>query len=837
MSYDYQALVNRIHQALPSSFEDAIEAFEELSLHCPMTPLLWMQYAHTAGRALQETHHIETSLARELQIQTLQLALEEFPGYAALNYQYIQLLREREPIAEKDGSIDFESELQLALDRVGRGSHCSPHESKWVVPLYRWQAEHYLLSGKKDAAIQSFLQRASQFFPENDSLTHEVRELSKQYQLDTEPLLASLEKVRRERAGQDSRQYEDSIETALQREGIRLDPQEVSNSAVPPTLNEWEPLLRPGNRTSGMGLGGVESAQEFVNFAEQIQQSSLPKCAALRALVQSVYERGVAECPTVELLWESYLTFLLRELMKKDYPVDEVSYEYLQRVTRRAFRNCPYSCTIVQLRMEMYTSLVMRNPDNSVFDPDTLELIAKEAMDMKFLVGPDNYVEMRLCQLRLIKNFILFLLSGKKTPYCGVKGAFDDSLRSKERCGTCDIDEEEVKDLCDDLEELYETIDKDIQKLNPSWTECRAAVYADEALTRRLLLDPLTNMDHTLTQGNKSKAYKAYENASRVSNPPNPDDFIQVIRLYMDFYEVKGPSHVLQRILHVRGLFEKGAKAFGSGKLHLKSRRDLDASLTNYLYEWKVFERTIGSKKNLRDAEGAMKKKMIKNGIIGTEPVPVSDEVTLTFQNSTIGNTPNHERDDSRDSGPNLSGIDETMAIEENREENLGFKAHPLTIKVSNLNPETDDIDVLELFKLKCGPVSHARIIREKSGPMEGKSKCRALVQFEDRASVLRAVSLNDIVGLHERTLTIERSPIPAIPLVPPGRNRVNPKGEGKYSKRNQKKRGRDDVSANWKEAPVVETGNPVSQPTEENILLFRPRGLKKKARVSLSKG
>ena len=58
MSYDYNALLSKIQNARAAAEkasenaeeqmerrQEAVEAFEELSAHCPMTPLLWMQYA------------------------------------------------------------------------------------------------------------------------------------------------------------------------------------------------------------------------------------------------------------------------------------------------------------------------------------------------------------------------------------------------------------------------------------------------------------------------------------------------------------------------------------------------------------------------------------------------------------------------------------------------------------------------------------------------------------------------------------------------------------------------------------------------------------------------
>eukprot|EP00560_Eucampia_antarctica_P003281 CAMPEP_0197840752 /NCGR_PEP_ID=MMETSP1437-20131217/45785_1 /TAXON_ID=49252 ORGANISM="Eucampia antarctica, Strain CCMP1452" /NCGR_SAMPLE_ID=MMETSP1437 /ASSEMBLY_ACC=CAM_ASM_001096 /LENGTH=628 /DNA_ID=CAMNT_0043450409 /DNA_START=128 /DNA_END=2017 /DNA_ORIENTATION=- len=117
---------------------------------------------------------------------------------------------------------------------------------------------------------------------------------------------------------------------------------------------------------------------------------------------------------------------------------------------------------------------------------------------------------------------------------------------------------------------------------------------------------------------------------------------------------------------------------------------------------------------------------------------------------------------------------------------NLEFPAHPFTVHVSNLSPDTQDMDLVDLFGSKCGvgcKIVFARIFREK---FNGASKCAGLVQFEERESVDLALELNGIVGLHEKLIDVKRSHMSAIvSVVPPGMTKVKPKGEGKSTKRN----------------------------------------------------
>ena len=87
------------------------------------------------------------------------------------------------------------------------------------------------------------------------------------------------------------------------------------------------------------------------------------------------------------------------------------------------------------------------------------------------------------------------------------------------------------------------------------------------------------------------------------------------------------------------------------------------------------------------------------------------------------------------------------------------------------------------------------------------KSKGWGLIQFEERESVNKALALNDIVGLHEKLLKIDRSHMPAASLVPPGMHRVGEYGQGKVSKRNEKKR-REQQKGKRKKMRISEDGH-----------------------------
>merc|ERR1712161_123206 len=97
----------------------------------------------------------------------------------------------------------------------------------------------------------------------------------------------------------------------------------------------------------------------------------------------------------------------------------------------------------------------------------------------------------------------------------------------------------------------------------------------------------------------------------------------------------------------------------------------------------------------------------------------------------------------------------------------LEYPAHPYTVKVSCLDPTTTDMDLVTVLRPKCGQIVHAKIMREKKHKKEykkksshtnnnavdgtttsHKSKGWGLVQFEERASVEKALQLSNIIGI-----------------------------------------------------------------------------------------
>lgn len=316
--------------------------------------------------------------------------------------------------------------------------------------------------------------------------------------------------------------------------------------------------------------------------------------------------------------------------------------------------------------------------------------------------------------------------------------------------------------------------------------------------------------------------------------------------------------------------------------------RDYDSALSNLCHEFLDFERAFGSDESLHQASKIISGKLrplgtpagqavssVQNGSASNHDRVMESDATDSDQpgkrkageigeNTEVGPTEPATKKARAGSSPspsatvdgptntsNDAGKKVNLKVEKQGPEHkvvvgrLEYPAHPFTINVSNLSTETEDMDLIDTFAPKCGAIVHARILREKhQGPrhVKAKSKGVGLIQFEERESVEKALALDEEIGLHEKLMKVRRSHMPAVSKVPPGMHRTNPKGEGKNSKRNQKRRDTGDnaLSKGEPKAAAVDaaksSGKPKPAASTVSSLSFVPRGLhgKKHHKVKL---
>jgi RNA recognition motif-containing protein len=979
MNTDNTNTVSTIHkedQKEQEHLEKALEAFEQLSSHCPMTPLLWMQYAATTARLIEraflgcssggDSTLMSTSISQddrsaaarsalETRLQTVQLGLQEFPGSALLQWYHVSLLKQHLELLgghnkdkDKDNDDDnhgndtmekMEAGMDSALEQVGLGSH--RNEGDWVAALYRIQVSYYIQhhGGATDRVptnkvVECFSRRAEIPMKDaNDTILQEFQtgwaRLCRKYCLEL-PLssvdVAKVETGRRREAKQLARfsTWEDEVDVAMQKEGILARDQihivpSGGDTDGGDTEPNWDVILQSGNQRYGMGLGGQETANAFVKYALAFHKCKVPRKndgdddnydatpdpdrplsgSELSKLALAVYERGVAECPTVESIWLSYVRCLV-EMVQRGDPFASS----LQSVVSRAVRNCPYSLALVQQKLNV--ALLLAERGAFVLDPDTLMETVREAIGTKFLPGPKLFLDLYMTAIMTVKRRILFLLAQGCTPSTSGANAkvlaYDDAeslpYNSKTE-GTASasngVDPEslqEVNDLCDDIVDMYDGANTLLLKQHPKWTEGRSLLWKERAQTETLLLAPLRAIDEKVQSSSSSldtdEALVYLEKAVRTHAPPHPDSYSVYIQHFMYSVTPSTETDVLTKLRRVRGLFQKAVNAVGKPKTKAAAvsvpteppARDFETAISCLCHDWMLFEGAFGSERSRSRASKVIEKKLHKAKIssVPTKAPAASADAKgaeAKVSSDQVAKRKLEDRDDAEQPAKKQKTeeqVDETTSPKGTTENaiatkktlpkvhvgNLEYPAHPFTVRVSNLSLDTEDMDLVDAFRSKCGAIVHAKIIREKH-LHQGKSisKGCGLVQFEERDAVEKALELDDVLGIKEKVINVERSHVPASSIVPPGMHRVNPMGEGKSSKRNQKRReqksGVAEVDKNKtanldqppssekKEEPKEEKKAPAkAQSIEFNPLAFRPRSVgrsKVQRKVKLSLG
>lgn len=986
--------------------QTAVDAFERLSGFCPMTPLLWMQYSADTAMLVQILTLIQREprldggarggadsddgadalvSAMETRIQLLELGLTEFPGSAVLHLHYLELLSS---LVEKvkDGGVDdryhsyakkYHDAIEAALQQVGRGSH--RNEGSLVAKIYNLLAKERAaltsigaatsddLVEVDEAVLDCFVRRAKTPMKDvNAGMGQEFVEFWNKHVGNQglppdskRPIpngsLQSIEEGRRYEAKIYSSlvSLEDDADVAMHSEGILARIQiDLNRDPI-----DWGRILSSEEHPPfWSGSGGAATANAFIHYAQgcfrfrssrmmgdidEAEQQEVER--QINALARSVYERGIAEAPTVEALWLSYLRHLIFLIHRQQHSPDSTSsnnantklndlLRAAKGVVDRAVRNCPYSVPLFQQKLQL--ALLQANAGLVILDPEELlnKVVVEEALGMKFITSPEATAQLYMTVIQIVRRRILFLLAQTKGPRqirneCAGKGAstpslgYDDSEPIKPGAAESvynAAEEEslqELEDLCIDLRELYDEIDSNLRKQKGRTSdEGRSHLWKDRATTETHLLGPLMATiggREALLQDHNSKrleeVVQSYEKATKVSQPADPSVFVSYIEAFLGTFPVTtSPVDVLAKLQQTRWLHQKALKSVGKAKEANPPREslkvgldteanspslglDYETSLRWLCQSYLVFEHFFGSDVSYSDACKAVEKKLTKTfqnahwaatlQNVASRRVEVAEEVHGTPGGTKRANDatdeegmriqPPQKKQKESDSVSTIEqkaegaeDTDEAKALPSTKHKvkvgNLEYPAHPFTVRVSYLSQKTEDMDLVDTFRSKVGPVVHAKVMREKQAQPhhqhdehKSKSKGWGLVQFEDRESVEKALALSDVIGIHEKVVKIERSHLPAVGLVPPGMHRVNPRGEGKSTKKNLKRKEQDLNKRTNVKLEKDEESRPPDSPGEaieaksssSNILAFRPRVVQprsetqRKAKISLFSG
>lgn len=882
-----------------------------------MTPLLWIQYSKTMYDFLRAFQVGSEDQANVIRLQTLELGLLEFPASSLLQIYYnYWLMKSSEPFEKKDEA------LKMAIEAVGTGSH--RNEGAWVAILYRFQVELYtqaaeLTSEEKVKQIsESYIRRSGIPMKDvNDTIASEYRECCRQNGFEPDKKVEELiERGRRMEARNYSSfaSVEDEIDVAMHEEGIlgRFFLTQPMNGVMP---EEWiDELESSSDQKFAMGLGGEPTANAFLSYIKmlRVRQSTRQKrkysdpdedesnqdeslSDRISHLISQVYERAVAECPTVEKLWISYFYHISNKAGAAAREEKNALLSRLHSVIQRACRNCPYSYTLVKKQLQLFQ--LVAAADESVLDPDQLLGTVQNALNKGFLPpSPTIFLGLYLETIRIVKQRILHLLT-KKTK--SKKVGYDDSEElTKNQALDTELDDnskEEAVDLIDELADMFDEIESRLKESHPSWSDGRALLWREKAASELLLIQPC-NLAFSEKSSSSGIPYATremmksvlnqFEKCCKVHNPPHPDVYLSYVRQFTSCGSllISGPIAVGRHIRNIRFLYQKAVHSVGpqhsNESVSQFGVRNYARALSDLCQEWIDFEQMFGSERSLSLAEKAVSTKMKRvttdainepafsqdadsNGI-SREKNKRKTFAQLEHDESYEASPKKVKKEDPNEKDDNVApmqseahGTDPKDAIPVENEVDAkpnvkkpDHKVHPFTIRVSNLDPSTEDMDLVDVFRPLCGAIVHAKIIRDKHDHgVKAPSKGWGLVQFEEKDSVQRALALNEEIGIKEKLVKIEMSHMPAVYLVPPGMHRVNLKGQGKKSKINQKRREKTKASDNVDDDhKKPEKSNPDREDESlstnskakiegASVLAFKPRGVTRRPKVTVPKG
>ena len=869
MSYDYNHLVTTIASSrVQHDLTTAVDTFGELSSHCPMTPLLWMQYASDLAKLMMELQlHDDSTQAMEVRLQTLELGVGEFPGCAILRLQYLILLIESciSKNVDDDKDTTIRHAFEDAIDHVASGSH--RNEGQVVRQIYNLFCEY--LANRKDheALIAVFLRRAATPIQGvNNGLASEFQYFCQHHAIQfTSSHLQQIEDRRKHVAQiyQSLVTYEDDIESQMDTDHILPPPQQD----IP-----WDTLLSNNASSYWNGLGSHNTAMAFIKYAGACTHYRTPRLeddddtdtasaieGRMQLLALSIYERGVAECPTVEIIWASYLKYLSYCVAHgKPYQ------GRLQSVSVRAMRNCPYSLPLVQQKCKI--AFILADCDQRVLDPDELMETVQTALATQFLPQPIQHLELYLTAIRTVKRRLLSILNKQRVENLdGIKwdDAIDNYNSNDNHIAVHPLPvtvDQEIQDFCEDLRDMYEFADEYFRKSHSSWGEGRMLLWKDRSWTERLIIVPLLasleNSDNS-TVHDTPEDLKCFEKLLKLHQPTHPDLYSAFIQDILA-QPVTMSAHIQTRLQQIRGLYHKAINNFGSKppKIISTLTRDIDTAKRDLCHELLEFESMFGSDKSMGLATRMIQKKLPSSQASASPVVatPIDlDPDTVESKRKADDATweppakkGRSDHDDTlvpSDTQTKSTGWAKKPELARVRVGKLNYPAHPYTVRVTNLADDVEDMDLIDVFRPKCGAIVHAKIIREKDHHNKGKSKGWGMVQFEERESVGKALELNGIIGIKEQLVKVDRSHMPATGLVPPGMHRVKPKGQGLSTKQNEKRKEHreqeDRTLTSMDNSPIViakenevVTTNRYLESTKSGggILAFQPRGVARKA-------
>jgi len=493
-----------------------------------------------------------------------------------------------------------------------------------------------------------------------------------------------------------------------------------------------------------------------------------------------------------------------------------------------------------------------------------------------------------------------------------------------------DSNREEAIDLVDDIRDMYDEADSFLFKSFPKWDEGRRIFWGHRASTEASVLCPLglalqqndgESMDGEIQASDDNEVIRCYEKMVKAQKPCHPDAWREYLKYVSSTHLQYLANGKLPRnpdrigavpsvIRKTRGLYNRAMSSVRkAGQMSntqnpsisplswmntsiygLMTSRDTDAALFDLCREFVEFERNFGTEESVSRAVDLVRSKLADWNHESVAAVILSpgdgqdNEINGKRKMDANGNDSEdadfghhdlicYEEKPTDHSAKrmkvktDLKKPKKADGLHKVRVGKMEYPAHPYTVHVANLSKETQDMDLVDIFRKEFGPVVHARILRGKvygkgGHHFHGESKCVGLVQFEERLTVEKALQQDGVLEIDGKVVKVSRSHLPAVGLVPQGCHRVKPKGAGKSSKRNMLKKNSkmhvdsadgmdlDNTHENERDTSIrtreSKTHTPATTKTTTSsspgslsfdVLSFKPRNIKQKPKISLGGG
>jgi RNA recognition motif-containing protein len=650
------------------------------------------------------------------------------------------------------------------------------------------------------------------------------------------------------------------------------------------------------------GNGGFNLGNVFVKYAKDLRGKDKQKrssrhynvgeCDEDDVSVQ-MFERGISLCPTVDHIWIEYIDSVRQRFANKE-PIKVDESVNLQSLVNRSVRNCPYSLRLFTLKMNIVaeSQTTMGGAVVDDFDSDTITSIAKDACEGGFLPDLQQCLSVWLEACRVVRRALMSAAQGKlkyddmdeskgkKDTYSNNGGKQDDEQDETDEGLDEEMlpynDSEGIAYLIEDLRDCFEEASDYFRLHHSDWNIGRAKLWRERANVECNVILPIVVQDaYLLSKGLHMVASKdSHASMGRIRGSTKEllvgercfESAFRLHPLYVEAWTEYIPFLTNSDIIKQSGAFVgvRKARTLIQRVIRNAALDSPPASLEYMCNYFVTFEEMYGSAESLLKASHFVKEKLRKVQMHTKENT--ESLTSLQHQPNNFNGKRKYFDEDSTEDDvkrQKMMDVELSESVAEEKPKNLkipkesvdtvligklSYPAHPFTIRVSNLSPSTEDLDLVDAF-ISCGKIVHARILREKPhnhqdhhDPRKLKSKGIGLVQFEEKESVLKALELNEAIGLNKRLLQVGRSHIPAVSsLVPPGMQRVNNKKEKQNKK--QKSGVENKGTENLEHVGAKEDEKGKGQKNGDansglisslSVLSFQPRGITRKKKIQI---